>query len=291
MDLSDDDDFDVPGSAYGTNSSSRNSGSNRLIKTQAQVERERFKKQETYENKARSQRQERKRLIREVFNRRADDFNSREEFEKYDEEREIIIWCKVKGFDRWQYNTSTNPDIWFDLPVADMKELSKSKRRKNNGTSVPLLGGSKIAHLASMSWRASDSTNGKLRSLSAYDRIEEEIKLHKEAIQKNKNRLLEEEREIEIQINEEIHEMEKQIQNFEKYDRKMQYNLNKRMNAVDEEDDEAKKRRRYDVYMHSILEREEWEFYDSLHIYHPMVRTISNNNNNNNNEINLLGGN
>eukprot|EP00943_MAST-04B_sp_MAST-4B-sp1_P005688 g5688.t1 len=58
MDLSDDDDFDVPGSAYGTNSSSRNSGS-RLIKTQAQVERERFKKQETYENKARSQRQER----------------------------------------------------------------------------------------------------------------------------------------------------------------------------------------------------------------------------------------
>lgn len=289
MDLSDDDDFDVPGSAYGTNSSSRNSGSNRLIKTQAQVERERFKKQETYENKARSQRQERKRLIREVFNRRVDDFNSREEFEKYDEEREIIIWSKVKGFDRWQYNTSTNPDIWLDLPVADMKELSKSKRRKNNGTSVPLLGGSKIAHLGSMSWRASDSTNGKLRSVSAYDRIEEEIKLHKETIQKNKNRLLEEEREIEVQINEEIHEMEKQLQNFEKHDRKMQYNLNKRMNAVDEEDDEAKKRRRYDVYMHSTLEREEWEFYDSLHIYHPMVRTISNNSDNNNNVINLLG--
>lgn len=284
MDLSDDDDFDVPGSAYGTISPSR-SGS-RLIQTQAQVEREQFKKQETYENKERNQRQERKRLIREVFNRRLEDFNSREEFEKYDEEREIIIWSKVKGFDRWQYNTSTNPDIWLDLPVADMKELSRSKRRKNSGITVPLLGGSKIAHLGSMSWRASDSTNGKLRSLSASDRIEQEIKLHKETIQKNKNRLLEEEREIESQINEEIYEMEKQLQIFEKYDRKTQYNLNKRMNAVDEEDEEANKRRRYDVYMHSTLEREEWELYDSLHTFHPMVSTMSSRTNNN--KINLL---
>ena len=43
--------------------------------------------QETYENKARSQRQERKRLIREVFNRRVDDFNSKEEFENLTPEK------------------------------------------------------------------------------------------------------------------------------------------------------------------------------------------------------------
>ena len=33
----------------------------------------------------------------------------------------------MKGFDIWQYNTSTNEDVWLDLPVVDMKLLSKVK--------------------------------------------------------------------------------------------------------------------------------------------------------------------
>ena len=94
-------------------------------------------------------------------------------------------------------------------------------------------------------------------------------------IQRNKNRLLEEERLIEAQIADEMIEMEQQLQAFEKYDRKTQSNLSKRMNAVTDENDETNKRRRYDVYMSSTLEREKWELFDSLKIY-PLTSAINN---------------
>eukprot|EP00942_MAST-04A_sp_MAST-4A-sp1_P000238 g238.t1 len=217
--------------------------------------------------------------MREVFNRRLEDFKTREEFEKYDEEREIIIWSKIKGFDRWQYNTKTDPETWIDLPIVDMKLLSRSKRKKASGSAdaikQTLAGGRKVAHLGTMSWRADDSSNGRLRFISATDRIDEEIKKYKDVIQRNKNRLLEEERLIEAQIADEMIEMEQQLQAFEKYDRKTQSNLSKRMNAVTDENDETNKRRRYDVYMSSTLEREKWELFDSLKIY-PLTSAINN---------------
>jgi len=292
MDLSDDDDFDLPSSNFSSSSSNNNNynssssssnskyrGRSSLIKTQAQLDKERYEQQQNYENKARSQHQERKRLMREVFNRRLEDFKTREEFEKYDEEREIIIWSKIKGFDRWQYNTKTDPETWIDLPIVDMKLLSRSKRKKASGSAnaikQTLAGGRKVAHLGTMSWRADDSSNGRLRFISATDRIDAEIKKYKDVIQRNKNRLLEEERLIEAQIADEMIEMEQQLQAFEKYDRKTQSNLSKRMNAVTDENDETNKRRRYDVYMSSTMEREKWELFDSLKIY-PLTSAINN---------------
>ena len=170
MDLSDDDDFDISSSNSYPLSRSRS-----LIQTKAQAQNERFKQQQNYDIKARNQRQERKRLMWR-FSTVAGKTFLQAAFEKYDEERELIVWSKVKGFDIWQYNTSTNEDVWLDLPVVDMKLLSKSKSRKSSssGAVKQTLTGGKIAHLGTMSWRSEDSTNGKLRFLSTQDRIAEE---------------------------------------------------------------------------------------------------------------------
>jgi len=269
MDLSDDDDFDVS-----VSNSYQPSKSSSLIQTKAQAQNERFKQQQNYDIKARNQRQERKRLMREVFNRRREDFPSQAAFEKYDEERELIVWSKVKGFDIWQYNTSTNEDVWLDLPVVDMKLLSKSKSRKSSssGAVKQTLTGGKIAHLGTMSWRSEDSTNGKLRFLSTQDRIAEEIRLHKDIIQKNKNRLLEEEREIEAEIADEIFHMEKQIEGFQKRDRDEHNNLRRMNTAVDDAD--INKRRRHDVYLSSAFEREKRELFDSLKVFPSRMKDV-----------------